>query len=205
MTTVDQLYALWRLTNHVDQPHRQRMRHQLQKIFTFRNLTIPWKNAAFSIPFLHHKSFKKCLQRFLRQTILRCKDLHLPFHIPTHKIREATHPKLFQTLFSHKHFLASLDVTQPPQCTCSQLQHLSDAIFHNGHLACPLENILRDHHLKHIATYSGSTSYFPSQTIFFQVATNSWLQWCKQHRLPSWLTQSFMDFIKLQWKLHLDS
>ena len=74
---------IWK--NHLD----LRLATRMKQAFKFRNLTKPPMNSPFSIPFLAHSSFNQNTTRWLRNHVLRHKEVAIPLHLPTAKLREA--------------------------------------------------------------------------------------------------------------------
>ena len=59
-----EIYALYRLANHLEQPKRGQARKLLASAMQFRNLTVPKGNKPVSIQFLAHDSFSKAVGSF---------------------------------------------------------------------------------------------------------------------------------------------
>ena len=55
----------------------------------FRNLTIPKLNRPATVPFLAHSDFSAQVSRFLRNHVLKYKEIAIPLRLPTSKLREA--------------------------------------------------------------------------------------------------------------------
>lgn len=91
-----EIYSFDRLAAHVEEPLRSQARQKMKQAFTFRNLTKLPMNSPLSIPFLAHSTFNQLTSRWLRDQILRHKDLAIPLHLPTAKLREAAFPTIRQ-------------------------------------------------------------------------------------------------------------
>ena len=89
-----ELYTFYRLAAHLEEPLRSQARHKMKQAFKFRNLTKPPMNSPLSIPFLAHFSFNQKTSRWLRDHILRYKEVAIPLHLPTAKLREAAFPTI---------------------------------------------------------------------------------------------------------------
>ena len=57
-----EVYALYRLANHMEEPGRSRVKSLVGKALLFRNATIPKNNMSLHIPFLAHDSFRSNLK-----------------------------------------------------------------------------------------------------------------------------------------------
>ena len=73
-------------------PYGHQARSKMKQAFKFRNLTKPPMNSPLSIPFLAHSDFNQQTSRWLRDHILHHKELAIPLHLPTAKLREAAFP-----------------------------------------------------------------------------------------------------------------
>jgi len=88
-------YALCRLCNHLEQPHRSKCMGELRKIMQFRNMTFPLLACPLTISALSHLEFFGMCKKWLRQYILEYKSLCIPFHLPSGSIRESAHSIVF--------------------------------------------------------------------------------------------------------------
>ena len=88
-------YALCRLCNHLEQPHRSQCMGELRKIMQFRNMTFPLLACPLTISALSHLEFFGMCKKWLRQYILEYKSLCIPFHLPSGSIRESAHSIVF--------------------------------------------------------------------------------------------------------------
>ena len=53
-----QVYALFRLCKHLEEPQRSKVKHIITSALKFRNLTVPQVNKPFTTPFLAHDFFQ---------------------------------------------------------------------------------------------------------------------------------------------------
>ena len=99
----------------------------MKQEFTFRNLTKPPVNSPLSIPFLAHSTFNQLTSRWLRDQILRHKDLAIPLHLPTAKLREAAFPTIRQLLHNHRRAEKwwNLDNVDDLPCCCDWIRQRS--------------------------------------------------------------------------------
>ena len=64
-----QVYALFRLCKHLEEPQRSKVKHIITSALKFRNLTVPQVNKPFTTPFLAHDFFSFELQLYGSATI----------------------------------------------------------------------------------------------------------------------------------------
>ena len=95
-------YAFFRLAGHLEEPLRSQARHKMKQAFMFRNLTKPTQNSPLTIPFLVHTTFSTQVSRWLRDHVLAGKDMAIPLHLPTAKLREAAYPTIRSMLHNHR-------------------------------------------------------------------------------------------------------
>ena len=94
------VYALWRLAQHVEQPERSRCLSELRSILHFRNCTIPKGNKPLTLPFLSHPTFPTQVKHWLRKHIVGHKNLAIPLHLATHRPPQQ-HPSQLQAMGQH--------------------------------------------------------------------------------------------------------
>ena len=88
------VYAFYRLAGHLEKPLRSHARHKMKQAFKFRKLKKPPMNSPLTVPFLAHAHFSTQTSRWLRDHILNHKELAIPLHLPTAKLREAAFPTI---------------------------------------------------------------------------------------------------------------
>ena len=135
-----ELYSFYRLAAHLEEPLRSQARQKMKQAFKFRNLTKPPMNSPLSIPFLAHSTFNQLTSRWLRDHILRHKDLAIPLHLPTAKLREAAFPTIRHLLHNLKRAetWCNLENVEDLPCCCDWIRkkkyHLG--IHHRTHCQC---------------------------------------------------------------------
>ena len=103
-----EIYALYRLANHLEQPKRGQARKLLASAMQFRNLTVPKGNKPVSIQFLAHDSFSKAVEKFLREHVIQFKELAVPLHLPTAKKIVKLHHQNYQRCYRISRHLITL-------------------------------------------------------------------------------------------------
>jgi type IV pilus biogenesis protein CpaD/CtpE len=85
----------------------------------FRNMTIPKLNRPATMPFLAHSDFSAQVSRFLRNHVLKYKEIAIPLRLPTSKLREAAAQTLSGFLHNYKKYEHKHPVQDPTRLTCS--------------------------------------------------------------------------------------
>ena len=142
----------------------------------FRNLTVPRGNKPVSIQFLAHDSFSKAVEKFLRQHVIQFKELAVPLHLPTAKIREAASPKLSAVLQNFKAF-DHLDHGHDGShlsCCCPQLldkvsPHIRRDVQRQFglHVAVSLEDLILPPELRLLQYANANSTFFLTKKDFF--------------------------------------
>ena len=133
----------------------------------------------------------------------------VPFHLPTHKIRETKHQAckdLLHNVQSWNKFLAEQGVQQLP-CPCQQFANiLSPVCFVQGHIAAGIEFLGALHSEMHfLGQGSANSTFFPSQHQYLAAACASFARWRSMHGLPKSLDNEFRCFLQQQWSWHLQA
>ena len=66
-----EVYSLYRLATHMEEPGRSRVKSLIGKALLFRNATVPKNSLPLHIPFLAHDNFRTNLETWIRQLILQ--------------------------------------------------------------------------------------------------------------------------------------
>ena len=82
-----EVYALYRLANHMEDIGRSRVTSLIGKALLFRNATVPKNNLPLHIPFLALDNFRTNLETWIRQLILQHKNVAIPLFLPTQRTR----------------------------------------------------------------------------------------------------------------------
>ena len=113
------VYALWRLAQNIEQPERCRCLSKVKNILQFRNCTIPKQNKPLTIPFPAHPTFQKQTQAWLRRHIISQKNMAIPLHLATHRLREQAHLTINSILHNFMKW-DTVKMDDLPPCSCSQ-------------------------------------------------------------------------------------
>ena len=122
-----EVYALYRLANHMEEPGRSRVKSLVGKALLFRNATIPKNNMSLHIPFLAHNNFRSNFETWIRQLIIQQKHVAIPLFLPTHRLREQGYPKLSGILHHHRRWESrwtTSDIGSLP-CCCRELRSIA--------------------------------------------------------------------------------
>ena len=205
-TTNWDVYALWRLAQHVEQPERSRCLSELRSILHFRNCTIPKGNKPLTLPFLSHPTFSTQVKHWLRKHIVGHKNLAIPLHLATHRPREQGHLSLNSILHNFRQW-DNISLQDLPPCNCANflLQH-PHAEHQSGHIATTLDTLTLPSHLQHYRHCNGLSTAFPTWERYKQQITNTFFQWLKHHGMPvqntDHITNKLHKFLQQQWHQH---
>ena len=205
-TTNWDVYALWRLAQHVEQPERSRCLSELRNILHFRNCTIPKGNKPLTLPFLSHPTFPTQVKHWLRKHIVGHKNLAIPLHLATHRPREQAHLTLNSILHNFRQWdNTPLHDLPPCQCANFLLQH-PHSVHHSGHIATTLDTLSLPPHLQHYKHCNGLSTAFPTWERYKQQITTTFFQWLKHHGMPvqntDHITNKLHTFLQQQWHQH---
>ena len=201
-----ELYSFYRLAAHLEEPLRSQARYKMKQAFKFRNLTKPPMNSPFSIPFLAHFSFNQNTTRWLRNHVLRYKDLAIPLHLPTAKLREAAFPTLRHLLHNHRRAETwwNLENVDNLPCCCDWIRkHSIQVSPTTDHLACALEDLSVPTHLRMFQSANANSTYFYSKRPYFELFIQRLTSWTQQHGLPPFTDEEVNSFFDEQWSLHI--
>ena len=205
-TTNWDVYALWRLAQHVEQPERSRCLSELRNILHFRNCSTPKGNKPLTLPFLSHPTFPTQVKHWLRKHIVAHKDLAIPLHLATHRPREQAHLSLNSILHNFRQWDNILPADLPP-CNCTNFLHQHPHAEHqSGHIATTLDTLTLPSHLQHYRHCNGLSTAFPTWARYKQQITHTFFQWLKHHGMPvqntDHITNKLHIFLQQQWHQH---
>ena len=80
--STDQIFALCRLANNLEDPPRSRVRSLLKKAIQFKGAMLPCRAKALFIPVLAHSDFSTQIRSWLKNIVVERKDFLTPFHLP---------------------------------------------------------------------------------------------------------------------------
>ena len=178
----------WKLLPHMTclVSRTSRVRSLISKALQFQNATVPRKNPPFSLPFLAHSDFKQQVQFWLRQVVIRSKELAIPFFLPTHQIREAAHPTLRKFLHNHRRaerrWMTSNIDSLP--CCCEELHKMMTCSTSGlQHLAVNLEDLRLPAKLNLFQHVNANSTYFAAKSPYFELTIGAFRRWLKDHGL----------------------
>ena len=203
-----QVYALFRLCKHLEEPQRSKVKHIITSALKFRNLTVPQVNKPFTTPFLAHDFFSFELQLWLRNYILTYKEFAIPLHLPPQTVRESSFPTLRSFLHNHRRVEKHWDVFNISSlpCCCSQLLRLQNPSSHkvrdDGHCCFSLDEMNLPQHLEHFRNCNMNSTFFIAWKPFWERCKTEFFKWCHRHGLPTFGIQEFESFVQKQWEYH---
>ena len=202
------IYGFIRLSAHVEEPERSRIRSELKNIAKFRNMTWPMMtDKPLQIPFLAHPDFARTTKRWLKRYIRSRKHNAIPFHLPKGTVREAAHSKvadILYNLFSWEEH----DLSQPDQlpCPCKELLKTNPGLENiDGHICGTLEQLKLPPALQLLSHMNSYSTVFPTKQNFIEATTGALQKWLKKHGYPSHDTVEFPSFLQEQWSIHLQA
>ena len=202
-----ELYAFYRLAGHLEEPLRSQARHKMTQAFKFRNLTKPTMNSPRTLPFLAYTQFSSQVQRWLRDHILQFKEIAIPLHIPTSKLRESAYPTIRSLLHHHRRVEKTWNLDNPEKlpCCCHWIRKHSKVpcTENSDHLAVSLEDLQLPPNLKMFQTVNANSTYFYSRAPYWEMFTTSVHRWTRQHGLPPFTDVQLRQFFNAIWRLHV--
>ena len=153
------IFALHRLSNHLDDPPRTRVKSSLLQTLKFRQLAVPNLRKPLVIPFLAHSSFKQSVRAFLRHQIRSSKEFRIPFDLPSVQVVAGKQQSMNDLLYNHLRAPRSWSWSTPPPCSCASLllQH-PELQLSQGHIASPLKKLNVSRCLRHILSFSAENT-----------------------------------------------
>ena len=208
-----EIYALFRLAGHLEQPTRGQARKLISKAMIFRNLTVPRQNRPLSVTFLSHASFSSDVQRFLRAHVLRHKHLAVPLHLPTTRLREAASPSLARSLFNYTNRpdLLCVDLPGSAVCSCFQIWRRLRYEFRGPcppdgqrvSISAALTDLALPSNLSIFQNANMQSTYFKPRDAFFREFQSELNSWSRYHGLPPVEPVAAHQFLLSQWSLHV--
>ena len=98
------IYAIYRLSGNVEQPHRHRVRNILRRVLDFRQLQQPKINLLLRLPWLSHPHYQRSTREVLRRLVLDHRNWALPLHLPSTKLAETPHPRVHTVMWNFSSF-----------------------------------------------------------------------------------------------------
>ena len=203
----DEIYGLVRLSNNLEEPSKSKFRALLRGVCEHRNMTWPKSPLRLGLPFLAHEEFPKTLSRWLRNLVFEHKSLLIPFHLPSHKVRELPHQCIRDFLHNVKDWepvatWAPEDIPCP--CGRRMFSQLPPDAWQGDHIACGIEclcNVVPA--AAQLSDGSAASSFFPGQQFYFAKAIQCFKRWSLKHGFPPCVQDDFETFLWQQWPHHL--
>ena len=160
---------------------------------------------SLTIPFLAHQSFSTDTSRWLRDHILTFKEVAIPLHLPTAKLREAAYPTIRSMLHNHRRveqWWNLEDVDSLPCCCFWIITHSNCEFTDSEHLAVALEDLDLPSQLISFKSANANSTYFYSRQPFYDQFSTRVRSWTQQHGLPPFTDTEIWRFFNQQWKSH---
>ena len=198
-----QLYALYRQSQHMEAPHKQKAQNLLKQAFVFRNLSIPNHNKPLALPDLAHESFGTNLKLWLRSIILKHKNVALPFHLPSHSVIVKKHRTLANCVHNWKSW--ALSITAPPStCNCSLfVAKFPRTTLTEGHImgdASCFKHLPKD--VFEVLNANSSDTVYPSLEEYVEKTSSIITAWIQHHHLPQHIVTEWNSYIRSEWTAH---
>ena len=207
-THSDHLFALYKLSNNMEDPPRTRVRSLIKSAIQFRQLPLPPSPRPLILPLLSHKTFSHQTRHWLRQIAIQHKQWLPPFHIPKCNITAGKHTTMQQALFSHFSWMKKFTWNEPPPCSCQQLfaKHprlTSTTICDQPHIASPAANLNVPARLANfLATHAG-TQVYPTKHHYCQQTWPKLQRWLQHYNINTITYADWQSYIEQQWPQHL--
>ena len=205
--SIDQLYALLRLANSLEDPPRSKVRKLIKNAISFRNGPIPTAAKPLVIPLLAHKHFKVQAKRWLRKIVMSRKDQLIPFHLPCCSIVAGKFPSVSTTLYSHFQWMRKFVWESPPICSCSDLRRKHPelavvTIDGREHIASEASKMQFSRRIKFWLSVNAKTQVYPDFEDYVRMTWNAISKWLKHNKLGGVSSQDWKAFLEQQWVLH---
>lgn len=194
-----------RLSTHVEEPERARIRSELKHIAN-RNITWPMmSDRPLQIPFLAHPDCSKTMKRWLKRYLRPRKANGIPFHLPKCNIREAAHSKVADILYNLFNW-EEQDLSKPDTLPCPCQQHLqTHTNLENieGHICATLDQLNLPSSLQLLSHINSYSTVFPTKENFIEATTTALQKWLRKHGFPMRDIADFHTCLQVQWSQHL--
>ena len=200
------VYGFIRLSSHVEEPEKSRIRSELKRIAAFRNMTWPMMTSKpLQIPFLAPPNFAKNLKRWLKRFLRTRKHLAIPFHLPKGTVREAAHTKVADALYNpfnwNEYDVFNFDTLPCPCETVLQQHPRAENI--EGHICATLDQFELPSQLRILQHINSYSTVFPTKGTYLEDTVQSFKKWLKKHGLPIHDLDDFRTFLENEWSSHL--
>ena len=200
------IYALLRMSNHLDDPPRSLVRSLLKKNLQFRQAALPKAPRPLVLPLLAHASFQSAARRFVSDLIYKSREFLVPFHLPSKKIVAGKHHSVQSLLYNHLAMMRTWTFDQPPQCQCRGLKREHPQLqCVNGHVASPAAKLNVSKRLHSLLLHSSSSQVYMNQQTYLGKTCSVLQAWCTRNGIHNLDIQDWTTFIYQQWPLHVQS
>ena len=181
------IYAIYRLSGNVEQPHRHRVRNILRRVLDFRQLQQPKINLLLRLPWLSHPHYQRSTREVLRRLVLDHRNWALPFHLPSTKLAETPHPRVHTVMWNFSSFQDCYLLTSagPSSCQCAAWLKRQPWLSHvQGHVAAGLDEFRFPGTPQHVHYTSALASYYVDLSVYEVQVHERLRKWCLHHGLP---------------------
>ena len=201
-----QLYALFRQSQHMEPPHKQKAQNLLRSALRLRNLPIPGYNKSLTLPDLANPDFERNLKKWLRAILLKNKIHAIPFHLPSHSFLVSKHRTLASCVHNWKNWAANMDHL-PSVCKCDMFKlKFPGTVLTEGHVmgdATCFQGLPKE--VMEVLQANSSDTVFPSFQDYKNKTGNIFHKWVLHHHLPNHLCEEWTKFIDEEWPKHCDN
>ena len=204
-----EIYAIYRLTNVIEQPQRSKLQGLFHKVMQFRNMTRPRSSQPIRLPFLAHPEYRSRMAAWLRKFVLEHKEIAVPFHLPSAKVQEAANPSLSTALWNWRqaaeHWTPQTDF-RDLSCSCDSMlkKHpLLETL--DGHIASGIEQLtFTSTRLQALYQWANAqATFYPHTSQVLTCSAQALKKWADKHGLPSrQLLKQFEQFFDSQISSH---
>ena len=205
----DEIYSLIRLSNSLEEPGKSKARKVLKSVCQYRNMSWPTTLQGLQLKFTAHPNFGRDISQWTRNQVLRfkVKDILVPFHLPSYKVREQPHQSLKDFLHNFKDWdkwLQHHSVDEAP-CPCHHFTHiLPEQCLTRGHVVAGIEQLGKWHRsFEKLGDGSASSAFFPAKHELFKHNIKMFASWRRKHCLPLVLELEFRAVLEHQWQQHI--
>ena len=203
----DQIFALYRLANNLEDPPRSKVRGLLKQAIRFKGAMLPCRAKALLIPVLAHNTFSTQVRSWLRHIVIERKDFLTPFHLPVCIIIPGKFPTMENKLYSHFGWMKKFSWDHPPQCPCKHLRELhpdltTTSIAGIDHIASEARLLNVSRRLKFWLSCSAQTQAHPDFEEYCRISWHAVDQRLKHYKIGGIQYSSWREFISKQWIIH---
>ena len=208
--STDQIFALCRLANNLEDPPRSKVRSLLKKAIQFKGAMLPCRAKALLIPVLARSSFSTQVRSWLKNIVIERKDFLTPFHLPVCSVIPGRFPTIENKLYSHFGWMKKFSWDHPPQCPCQQIRELhpdltTTSIEGIDHIASEARLLTVSRRLQFWLSCSAQTQVYPDFEEYCRISWHAVDQWLQHYKIGGIQYLRWREFIAKQWTLHQKS